>query len=109
MTNELTDQERIWQVINMIPEGCVATYGQIAHLAELPRGARLVGRVLSQLPSDTRLPWHRVINASGRISLPQHSAGYQTQKHRLQEEGVTVLKGRISLKQHQWPTEQFTT
>ena len=102
MSNQLTDQERIWQVVSMIPPGRVATYGQIAHLAELPRGARLVGWTLSKLPEDTRLPWHRVINASGRISLPRHSPAYRSQKERLQEESVTFLNGRISLSKYQW-------
>ena len=105
MSKQPTDQERIWQVVSLIPEGKVATYGQIAQLAELPRGARMVGRVLSQLPPGTRLPWHRVINAGGRISLPEGSSGYQEQKNRLQDEGVSVLRGRISLTRFRWQTQ----
>ncbi|MBV1904584.1 MAG: MGMT family protein [Pseudomonadales bacterium] len=102
MQKEITDRERIWHVISLIPSGSVATYGQIAQLAELPGRARLVGRTLSQLPAGTRLPWFRVINASGRISLPQGSSSYKNQKHKLLDEGITIVKGRISLNQYQW-------
>src|SRR3954463_2934347 len=51
---------RIYAVVRRIPKGYVATYGQVAELAELPRAARLVGRALSVLPEGTRVPWHRV-------------------------------------------------
>lgn len=94
--------ERIWQVVGLIPAGFVVTYGQVAELAGLPGKSRLVGRCLSQLPRDTRLPWHRVINASGRISLPADSPGYHRQVSRLQEEGVAVINGRIRLSQFRW-------
>ena len=89
--------EMIWQVIGAIPVGKVATYGQIAELAGIPGGARMVGRCLSQLPCDSQLPWFRVINASGKISFPVDSEGYKKQHALLQEEGVVVLSGRISL------------
>lgn len=89
--------EMIWQAVATIPEGKVATYGQVAQMAGVPGAARLVGRCLSQLPKDTQLPWFRVINASGRISLPVGSDGYLKQVGLLQEEGVAVLNGRISL------------
>ena len=81
-----TPEERIWQVVAMIPQGRVATYGQIADLADLPRGARRVGRAMSQLPSGSRLPWHRVINAAGRISI--RGPGSARQKKRLGSEGA---------------------
>jgi methylated-DNA-protein-cysteine methyltransferase-like protein len=101
--DEPTIAERIWQVIAMIPKGRVATYGQVAELAGLPGNARRVGRLLSQLPSGTRIPWHRVINASGAISLPRRSDGYARQKSRLIREGVKVsATGRISLRQFRW-------
>lgn len=89
--------EVIWQVVAAIPQGKVATYGQVAQLAGLPGAARMVGRCLSQLPRDTKLPWFRVVNASGRISLPVGSEGYLKQVALLQEEGIAVLNGRISL------------
>lgn len=79
---------RIWQVVCLIPPGQVATYGEVARQAGLPRGARRVGRALRGLPGDTAIPWHRVINAQGRISLPQGSASQYTQRERLEAEGV---------------------
>ena len=89
-----TSQDRIWQVIHQIPHGKVATYGQVALLAGMPSHARLVGRILSQLPSETKLPWHRVLNSQGRITNP----GRERQQSRLEAEGVTLINGRVSLK-----------
>ncbi len=94
--------EMIWQAVAAIPAGKVATYGQVAEMAGLPGSARLVGRCLSQLPRDTQLPWFRVINASGKISLPVGSEGYLKQVAYLQEEGVVVMNGRISLVKFRW-------
>ena len=95
--------EQIWQVIALIPKGRVATYGQIAELAGLPGGARRVGRVLSQLPRGSRIPWHRVVNASGGISLPESSGGYMRQRSRLTREGIVFSSsGRIALKRFRW-------
>ena len=95
-------RERIWQVVAAIPPGQVATYGQVAELAGLPRMARFVGRTLSQLPKGSKLPWHRVINAAGKISFPEGSEAYQRQRQRLEDEGVTLLKGKVPLKTYCW-------
>jgi methylated-DNA-protein-cysteine methyltransferase related protein len=95
--------EQVWQVVFMIPHGSVATYGQIAALAGLPGGARRVGRILSQLPGGSRIPWHRVVNASGGISLPEGSRGYARQRSRLEKEGIAFNKsGRVPLRQFRW-------
>jgi methylated-DNA-protein-cysteine methyltransferase-like protein len=85
---------RIYAAVAAIPRGRVASYGQVAASAGLPRGARLVGRALSQCPG--RLPWHRVIGASGRISFPAGSASFAEQVRRLVAEGVTVHAGRVA-------------
>ena len=90
---------RVWQVVAMIPKGKVATYGQIAALIGLPSHARFVGRTLRNLPSGTRLPWHRVVNANLRIS--QRGGGEQRQKQRLQDEGVGFIGERIA-SGHRW-------
>ena len=100
--NEIEPEQRIYAVLAAIPSGTVVTYGQLAELAGLPRAARLVGRTLSKLPGDSTLPWHRVINASGGISLPQDSPGFERQKKRLQEEDVVVTGSRINLKKFRW-------
>ena len=103
MTLAITDptpEERIWQVVADIPPGSVASYGQVAELAGLPGGARRVGRCLSRLPSETRLPWHRVVNAAGGISLP--GAAGQRQRERLIAEGVAFDGDRVDLRHCRW-------
>ncbi|WP_369602086.1 MGMT family protein [Hahella sp. SMD15-11] len=95
--------ERIWTVVASVPEGRVATYGQIAGLAGLPRGARLVGRALGSLERNSRVPWHRIINARGQISIPGDSPAFVLQRQRLMDEGVDVSpSGKVSLKRFQW-------
>lgn len=97
---QATREQRIWQVVASIPRGYVATYGQVAELADVPRGARLVGRTMSQLPKDSKLPWHRVVNAAGRLSL--QGSAYDRQKDRLRAEEVLLVNGRINLKRFRW-------
>ena len=80
--DDLTSKQRLYSIIQQIPKGCVATYGQVAELAGLPGCARMVGRTLSQLPSGSQLPWHRVIAASGKISLPENSDSFIEQKQK---------------------------
>jgi methylated-DNA-protein-cysteine methyltransferase-like protein len=91
-------------VVARIPRGRVATYGQVAALAELPRQARLVGYAMHGLPAGSNLPWHRVVNAEGRVSArsePGPSEGLQ--RHLLEEEGVVFdLSGRIDLRRYRW-------
>jgi len=94
--------EPIWNVVARIPAGCVASYGQVAALAGYPRGARLVGRALSRAPDSLGLPWHRVVNAAGRISLPADSPGFAEQVRRLRAEGVVVRGGRVSIEKAGW-------
>lgn len=97
-----TATEAIWHVVAAIPRGRVATYGQVASLAGLPRGARRVGRALGLAPSALHLPWHRVVAAGGRIALPTGSSSRRTQIARLRAEGVAVANGRVSLTRCQW-------
>ena len=73
-------KSRVFTVLAAVPPGTVVTYGQVARLAGLPNGARQVGRILGNLPGDTQLPWHRVINAAGKISLGQESPGLKDRK-----------------------------
>jgi len=93
--------ERIWQVVALIPRGRVATYGQVAALAGMPRHARLVGRTLRDLPDGTRLPWHRVVNATLRISQRRGSDGHTEQRRRLEAEGISFVGERIP-RQFRW-------
>ena len=95
---------RIYAIVRRIPHGRVATYGQVAELAGLPGHARQVGYALHALPASTALPWHRVINASGGISLRRASIGSElTQRQLLEDEGVGFdLRGRVRLNAVRW-------
>jgi methylated-DNA-protein-cysteine methyltransferase-like protein len=91
---------RVYEVVRMIPRGQVATYGQIAAIVSHRGAARTVGWALHSLVEGTEVPWHRVINARGRISL--HPGMRQVSL--LRQEGVIVNpQGKVDLKRFQWP------
>jgi methylated-DNA-protein-cysteine methyltransferase-like protein len=95
-------EERVKTLIRRIPRGRVATYAQIAALAGDHRAARQVARVLHASSEKDRLPWHRVINSRGGISLPR-GRGFEKQKRLLAGEGVrSDSRGRIDLKRFLW-------
>ena len=95
---------RIYAVVSRIPRGRVATYGQIARLAGIPSQARLVGYALAALPDRSRLPWHRVINAKGGISLrSEEGPASMVQRIRLRREGIRFDdRDRVSLRRFRW-------
>jgi methylated-DNA-protein-cysteine methyltransferase-like protein len=95
-------QQKVKEIIKSIPPGKVATYGQIAALAGNPRAARQVVRVLHSCSQKEDLPWHRVVNSRGTISLkPQH--GYEEQRALLMDEGIAFdLHDTIDLDRHLW-------
>lgn len=97
-----TNKIAIYTALRSVPTGKVVTYGQLAKMAGLPGAARLAGTILCLLPENTDLPWHRVVNAQGKISMAENSLGYLEQIRRLQAEGVVFAKGRVSLKTYQW-------
>ena len=93
--------ERIHSVVERIPRGRVATYGQIARLAGLPGQARLIGYAMHALPSGSKVPWQRVVNAKGEISIPGENGRWQRQL--LEQEGVRFdARERIPLATYQW-------
>lgn len=92
---------RIYAMVRRIPRGRVATYGQIAKLAGMPGHARQVGYALHALTSATAVPWQRVVNASGKISLRPITGGI-TQRLLLEKEGVRFNGDRIALKTYLW-------
>lgn len=103
MANDSEDEQgTIRKVIASIPRGRVASYGEIAVRAGLPRRARLVGRVLREAGPAAKLPWHRVLRADGRIAFPPGSRAFREQCARLIDEGVAVKAGRIDLGRHGW-------
>lgn len=91
----------VFCVIQQIPIGQVASYGQIARLAGFPGRARWVGRLLrhQQVPG---LAWHRVVRADGKIAFPEQSEQAQLQTTLLSDEGVTVKHGKINLVRYGW-------
>ena len=97
--------QRIHQTVSRIPRGRVATYGQIARLAGLPGQARLVGYAMHALPTGSDIPWQRVVNAKGEISIPGDNGTWQ--RRLLEREGVRFdAKGRIALTTYQWRPER---
>ena len=94
--------QRIYAVVRRIPEGKVATYGQVAAEAGLPGHARQVGYAMHALDDDS-VPWQRVINAQGRVS-PRSEPGWEGyQRHLLEEEGIEFNdNGVVNLKRFRW-------
>ncbi len=93
---------RVWKVVEAIPEGCVASYGQIAKLAGLNGGARRVGGALAKAPDRGNFPWHRILKADGKIAMPVGSTGRQEQIRRLELEGVVIVDSRVDMQKFQW-------
>ncbi len=91
--------QRIYRVVKRIPRGRVATYGQIAALAGLGRQARQVGYALHATTAEA-LPWHRVINARGQISLPAPAG--EIQRQLLEREGVVFMGDKVDLASFGW-------
>jgi methylated-DNA-protein-cysteine methyltransferase related protein len=90
----------VYGLVRRIPRGHVMTYGQIAALLGYPRAARAVGQAMRHCPSS--LPWHRVVNARGGISLRGNVGSMLTQRILLEQEGVRVRRGRLALVRYRW-------
>ena len=92
---------RIYNEVAKIPEGTVATYGQIAE--RVGCGPREVGRALAELSPDIPCPWHRVINARGMVSIRSgNHLAHHNQEARLEAEGVVFVNGRVDLEVYRW-------
>lgn len=104
MNRETSAYDRIYAVVRRVPRGRVTTYGDVAKLAGLPGRARQVGYALAALRDGTSVPWHRVVNAQGRLSLARSgSPSGVTQRLRLAREGVPVdAADRVSLARFAW-------
>lgn len=90
----------LYTALMQVPTGRVVTYGQLAQLAGRPGAARWAGSVLKSLPAHSKLPWHRVIAATGRISLPGEAGSEQRQ--RLEAEGVIFNGDKVPLGKYRW-------
>ena len=95
-------RRRILQILAAVPYGRVASYGQVAELAGLPRGARLVASVLRSEGAESGIPWHRILNASGCVAIPRENPARAEQISRLRDEAVMVLRGRVDLRRFAW-------
>ena len=99
---------RIYKVVRHIPKGRVATYGLVARLAGRPGAARTVGWALSALPEESDVPWWRVLNAAGRISLSGADHNSVLQRALLLREGVKFAPGgAVNLAAFGWPAEAY--
>ncbi len=92
------DPASVHAVVAAIPAGCVCAYGEVARRAGHPGRARWVGKILSQLPADSEIPWHRVINAAGGITCPKP----QIARERLIAEGVAVKNLKVNINRYGW-------
>jgi methylated-DNA-protein-cysteine methyltransferase-like protein len=97
-----TMYERIYRAVRMIPVGKVASYGQVARIAGRC-SPRNVGYAMSSVPVETDVPWHRVVNSRGMISVRSHGGECSAQRQLLEAEGVEFdPSGRINLKEYGW-------
>ena len=100
MSQELGVFERIYEVVKRIPQGKVATYGQVALVAGNPRWARVVGYALHCNPSPNTIPCYRVVNRGGRVSLSFAFGGENEQQRRLEADGIEVKNGKVDLSKY---------
>ncbi|GLS26782.1 MGMT family protein [Marinibactrum halimedae] len=101
-TEPISKEEALYLALSKIPKGKVITYGDLATLAGRPGAARWAGTMLKRLPKDTTLPWHRVINSHGTLSLREYTHRIELQRARLQEEGILFKGDKIPLSIYRW-------
>lgn len=94
--------KRLWETIASVPPGRVASYGQIAAVAGLARGARRTAAALRNAPDELALPWYRILRADGRIAFEPGSAGFERQCALLAAEGVELNAGRVDMGRFRW-------
>lgn len=105
--SEKTAFEMIYDIIRQIPEGQVASYGQIAALAGNRRWARVVGYALHAIPHGSDIPWHRVVKKDGGVFGGAESSGGRYQTELLQKEGVGFVDGYVDMEHYQWKKVMF--
>ena len=98
----MNKQEMIYHVVAAIPYGKVCSYGEVAKRAGLPGYARYVGHTMKTLPRGSNIPWHRVVNAQGKISFPEASDSFMRQQQALMAEGILVTNGKVDMRQYSW-------
>ncbi|MBV9889011.1 MAG: MGMT family protein [Acidobacteria bacterium] len=90
----------VYKLVKQIPRGRVLSYGAVAKALRLKGGARSAGRAMSATPQGKGIPWHRVLNAAGKIVIHEPYAGLQ--RKLLESEGIEVLENRVKMKTYLW-------
>lgn len=98
----MQNTEVVYKILSFIPKGKVLTYGGIARLADMPKGARAVGNILHKNPNAPRVPCHRVVDRNGRMGINYSLGGPKAQEKRLKAEGVAIVNGKVNLEKHLW-------
>lgn len=99
-------QSQVYRIVSRCPRGRVVSYGGVAALAGKPRASRAVGAAMRDLPADSKIPWWRVINSKGEISMRDIGHGPAIQRQLLQREGIRLSKaGRVDWEKFGWNGE----
>jgi methylated-DNA-protein-cysteine methyltransferase-like protein len=98
----ITFDRAVYRLVKRVPPGRVATYGQIAALLDAPRAARAVGYAMKRCPQGNGVPWQRLLNARGGVSLRANVSGMITQRILLEREGVSFRHDRVDLNRYRW-------
>jgi methylated-DNA-protein-cysteine methyltransferase related protein len=92
--------EKVYRLVKKVPRGRVTTYGELARALRLPGGARAVGYAMAACPSGRGIPWHRIVAAGGRLSIPEPHGSLQ--RRLLETEGVVIEGAKIDIERHGW-------
>lgn len=98
----MQNSKLIYLILTLIPQGKVLTYGRLAKLAGIPKGARVVGNILHKNPDAPKVPCHNVVTRDGRMGTNYGLGGPKAQEKRLRSEGVEITNGRVNLAKHLW-------
>ncbi len=102
-TADVNWHQSVWKVVSEIPSGHVLTYGEVARLSGMPRAARRVSQAMRRAPRAINLPWHRVINSKGMISMRASGERDILQQVLLETEGVIFNEnGKVDLAEVGW-------
>lgn len=102
LVNKPTSREKIWHIVNSIPDGKVSTYGRVADLAGLPGRARYVGYCLRNCPSNIQLDWHKVLKSNGHLAFTKGTEMANRQRDLLLSDGVTVVNNKVTIASFLW-------
>jgi methylated-DNA-protein-cysteine methyltransferase-like protein len=99
VTNQAMDnfKSQVLFILSEVPKGECIAYGELAKQAGFPRHARKVGHLMKNLPKDTKLPWHRVVNSQRKISFAENTDAYIRQKTKLEQEGWTIVGNKLTV------------